>query len=162
MEKEFTTPLGIALRYSQPCDVPCTTEASLHNSRGEDTGEDQEGFGINEAPLDLRFVERLVLDPGLVASDSLDRDKALAVVEEGGVRGRVREDEPDGEGPNTGRSSKLGKTSASHGTNMMRRRVDSGVTYDVEDQLPSLRLEINRQLRDAHRDVGADDAAPSE
>jgi uncharacterized protein involved in copper resistance len=81
--------------YNTVGDGPVQRQVSLSaryailrdHLRCKDTDEDQNGLGIEETQFDLTLIERLVLDSSLVASNALDSDESLALVEEGCIGG---------------------------------------------------------------------------
>jgi len=46
-----------------------------------------------------------VLDPSLVAGDTVDSNQPLAMIEENSVRRRIRQNKPDYDGPKYGNGS---------------------------------------------------------
>lgn len=104
VEKELTTPFGIALWWSAFSigDITTMLNAIRRASgcvRCEHADEKKYSLGVFEYQPNLVYVEVLVLDAGPIPGNSFDRDEFLAVVQKLGVRGRVGEDEPDDRRP---------------------------------------------------------------
>lgn len=81
VEKELTTPLGIALfrvctRVSR--NIRENAIILMHHLRRKDRDEEQDCLRVSNAFKSLRTVEGLGFDPSLVTSNSLHRDESLA------------------------------------------------------------------------------------
>jgi hypothetical protein len=108
VEKEFTTPLGMAL--FEVCKPNIRYRRCRGHLRCEDTDEDQDRLRVEETQFDLTLVERFVLDSSLVASNTLDSNESLALVKKGCIRRRVGQYYPYNQGPDARGASELLET----------------------------------------------------
>lgn len=109
VEKELTTPFGIALYVE--VGVSISSELDSHGScidlRCEDTGEEQDCLGVGKSYPHLFLVEGLILDTRLVSRDPFYGNKPLPVIKESGVGWRIGEEHPDDNRPDACSAAKL-------------------------------------------------------
>jgi hypothetical protein len=86
VEKELTTPLGMALILRLELLYPhfraIRSKAHRWDLRSKNTGEDKNGLGVRETSNDLSFVKMLVLNTSFIVRDTLNSNQSLAMVEE--------------------------------------------------------------------------------
>ena len=109
VEKEFTTPFGIALivKVGVSNIPPLQMYPQCVDLRCEDAGEEQNGLGVCKSHPDLFLVEGLVFNTRFIPGDSFNGNKPLPVVKKSRVGWGIGEEEPNDERPYTCSAAKL-------------------------------------------------------
>lgn len=152
VEKELTTPLGIALCQisTETTDWDIVDKIGGHVRR-KDRNKEEDCLGVCQGHRHLLLVERLVLDSGLIARNALHRNETLALVEKPGAGRGIRKQEPDHHRPNASCTPKL--LFISRLTRQCQQLSRGGNTHNEEYQLPAFGRHVRWKMRNAHGDI---------